>query len=176
MNFTALGLLPLILDLNGVDLHPMQVTAGKANVLYFVASDCPISNSFAHEMARICADYRTKGITCTLVYADASLSDAKAREHALAYGHGDYPKIVDRHHELVNAAGATVTPEAAVVDRAGKVVYLGRIDDSYAALGQPRRPAKNTDLRDALDAIVADRPVARPRTKALGCYISDLLR
>jgi hypothetical protein len=60
-----------------------------------------------------------------------------------------------------------------VVNREGKVVYRGRIDDSIAALGQPRRPVKDADLRDALDAVVSGKPVAKPETKALGCYISD---
>ncbi len=73
----------------------------------------------------------------------------------------------------MKATGVTVTPEAAVVNREGKVVYRGRIDDSIAALGQPRRPVKDADLRDALDAVVAGKSVAKPETKALGCYIGD---
>jgi hypothetical protein len=149
------------------------VDTGKANALFFVTNECPISNSFAHEIARICADYKSKGIGCTLVYVDPALTDDQARRHAQEYGHGDYPKIVDRRHELVKATGVTVTPEAAVIDRAGKVVYRGRIDDSYAALGQPRRPAKNLDLRIALDAVVTGRSVQKPETPALGCYIAD---
>jgi thiol-disulfide isomerase/thioredoxin len=167
-------LLSLILDITGVERHPLRVEAGdKANALFFVTNECPISNSFAHEIARICADYKSKGIDCALVDVDPALTGDQVRQHAQEYGHGDYPKIVDRRHELVRATGVTVTPEAAVIDRAGKVVYRGRIDDSYAALGQPRRPAKNADLRNALDAIVAGRPIETAETKALGCYISD---
>ena len=147
--------------------------AEKATALFFVTNECPISNSFAHEIARICAEYQPKGIGCKLVYVDPGLSDAQARAHAAEYGHGDYPKLVDRKHALVKATGVTITPEVAVVDRAGKVLYRGRIDDSFAVLGQPRRPVKDADLRNALTDIVAGRPVAKPRTKALGCYISD---
>ncbi len=166
-------LLLAIRDVNGVVRDPLHVETGKANVLFFVTNECPISNSFAHEIARICADYRSKGIGCELVYVDPSITDDQARKHAQEYGHGDYPKIVDRHHELVKATGVTITPEAAVVNREGKVIYRGRIDDSYASLGQPRRAAKNADLRNALDALVAGKPVPVPETKALGCYIVD---
>jgi hypothetical protein len=174
MNLIGLALLFLVLDVNGVERHPLRVEAdGKANALFFVTNECPISNSFAHEIARICADYKPKGIGCALVYVDPALSDDQARQHAQDFGHGDYPKIVDRRHELVKATGVTVTPEAAVIDQSGKVVYRGRIDDSYAALGQPRHPAKNADLRDALNAVVAGKPVEKPETRALGCYISD---
>jgi hypothetical protein len=166
-------LLLLVLDVNGVEREPMRVESGKANVLFFVTNECPISNSYAHEIARICADYKSKGVGCALVYVDPAISNEQARQHAQEYGHGDYPRIVDRRHELVKATGVTVTPEAAVINRAGRVVYRGRIDDSYAALGQPRRPARNADLRNALDAVVAGKPVEKPQTHALGCYISD---
>jgi len=173
MNLFHLALLLAIRDVNGVDRQPLRVEVGKANVLFFVFDECPISNAFAREIARICADYKSKGIGCDLVYVDPAISDDQARKHAQEYGHGDYPKIVDRRHELVKATGVTITPEAAVVNREGKVVYRGRIDDSFAALGQPRRPVKDADLRNALDAVVAGKPVEKPETKALGCYIAD---
>jgi hypothetical protein len=168
-----LVLLFLLRDVNGVERHPLRVDAGKANVLFFITNECPISNSFAPEIARICSDYKSKGVACALVYVDPALSDEQARKHAEEYRHGDYPRIVDRQHELVKATGVTITPEAAVIDRAGKVVYRGRIDDSYATLGQPRRPVKEADLRNALNAVVDGRPIAKPQTKALGCYIAD---
>jgi len=173
MNLFTLTLLLAIHDVNGVDRNPLHVDAARANALFFISDECPISNAMAHEIARICADYKGKGIGCDLVYVDPTLTDDKARAHAQEYGHGDYPRIVDRHHELVKATGVSVTPEAAVVDPKGKVVYRGRIDDSFAALGQPRRAVKDADLRNALDAVVAGRPVEKPETKALGCYISD---
>ncbi len=169
----ALALLLTLPDVNGVEHQPLRVDTGKASVLFFITNDCPISNSFAPEIARICADYKSKGVGCTLVYVDPSMSDEQARKHAQEFKHGDYPKIVDRRHQLVKATGVTVTPEAAVINREGEVVYRGRIDDSFAALGQPRRPVKSADLRNALDDVVSGRPVRIRETEALGCYISD---
>ena len=175
MNLFTLALLLAIHDVNGVDRQPLRVDAGQANVLFFISDECPISNSYAREIARICAGYQSKGVGCDLVYVDPAISDDHARQHAQEYGHGDYPKIVDRRHELVKATGVTVTPEAAVINQQGKVVYRGRIDDSFAALGQPRRPVKDADLRNALDAVLAGKPIEKPDTKALGCYISDFV-
>ncbi len=174
MNIFGLVLLLAIRDVNGVDRQPLRVE-GKANALFFISHECPISNAFAREITRICADYKSKGVGCDLVYVDPSISDDQARQHSQEYGHGDYPKIVDRQHELVKATGVTVTPETAVVDRTGKVIDRGRIDDSFAALGQPRRPVKSADLRNALDSLVAGKPVENPETKALGCFISDFV-
>ena len=173
MNLFSLALLLAIHDVNGVERQPLRVDQGKGNALFFVSAECPISNAFAREIARICADYKSKGIACDLVYVDPGMSDDQARKHAQEYGHGDYPKIVDRRRELVKATGVTVTPEVAVVNPEGKVVYRGRIDDSFSALGQPRRPVRDADLRNALDAVVAGSPVEKPETKALGCFISD---
>lgn len=173
MTLSGLLLTLLILDVTGVRQRPLEVTRGKANVLFFITNDCPIANSYAPEIARICASYQSQGINCSLIYVDPSLSDSMASKHAQEYKHGDYPRIVDRNHELVKATGVTITPEVAVINRAGKVVYRGRIDDSYAGLAEPRRPAKSFDLRKALDEVIAGRPVTTPETKALGCYISD---
>src|SRR6202167_1574083 len=175
MNVLALATLPAIHEVNGLDRRPLRVDTSKASVLFFISDECPISNAFAREIARICADYKSKGIGCDLVYLDPGMSDDQARKHAQEYGHGDYPKIVDRRRELVKATGVSITPEAAVVDREGKVVCRGRIDDSFSALGQPRRPVKDADLRNALDAVVAGKPVEKPETKALGCFISDFV-
>ncbi len=152
----------------------LTIPKGHEAVLFFVTNDCPISNAFAPEIARICAEYGPKGAECTLVYVDPSISDETAHAHAKAFGHGPYPKVVDRNHELVRLAGATITPEVAVLNPSDKVLYRGRIDNSFAALGQPRRQATSHDLRDALDAILAGKPAPHPETKALGCYIPDL--
>lgn len=157
--------------------HPaLRVKNGVANALFFITDDCPISNGYAPEISRICSAYHTQGINCTLVYVNPALSDEQVRSHALEFGLAAYPRVVDRNHELVKATKVKNTPEAAVIAKNGRVVYRGRIDDSYAALGQPRREVKNPDLRNALDAIVARRRVTKPETKALGCYISDLAR
>jgi hypothetical protein len=152
----------------------LTVPKGHEAVYFFVTNDCPISNAFAPEIARICAEYGPKGAECELVYVDPTISDETAQAHAKAYGHGSYPKIVDRKHELVKMTGVTITPEVAVVNAAGQVVYRGRIDNSFAALGQQRRTATEHDLRDALDATLAGKPAPHPETKALGCYIPDL--
>jgi predicted ATP-grasp superfamily ATP-dependent carboligase len=64
---SALALLVLILDVNGVQRHPLRVDpSGKANALFFVTNECPISNGYAHEISRICADYKSKGIACIM--------------------------------------------------------------------------------------------------------------
>ena len=80
---------------------------------------------------------------------------------------------IDRNRAVAKHAKVSVTPSVAVVDRKGAVRYRGRIDNAYADLGKPRQHVTSHDLRDALDAIVAGRPVPKPETQSLGCFIVD---
>lgn len=160
-----------IRDIDGVMRAPLKVEKGHAEALFFVTNDCPVSNYYSHEIRRICDEYRQRGVGCALVYTDATLTDDQVRQHAKEYGHGAYPKIVDRAHALVKATGAAVTPTAVLVKPDESIAYRGRIDNFYAALGKPRRVVTEHDLRDALDAVLGGKPVAKPETSPVGCYI-----
>jgi hypothetical protein len=161
-------------DVNGVDRLPLKVEKGHVAAVFFVTHDCPISNYYAHEIRRICDDFAPRGLRCSLVYTDPTLSDQDARKHSQDYGHGDYPKIVDRTHALVAATGATITPQAVLIRDDESIAYRGRIDNSYAALGKPRRVVTERDLRDSLDAVLSGRPAPKPEVSAIGCYIPDI--
>jgi len=141
--------------------------------LVFIASDCPISNGYAPEIQRICRDFARQGVRCTLVYEDHGITPAAVQAHLAEYRYQDIATIVDDSRSLARRAGATVTPEAVVLDTRGEIRYRGRIDNFYAALGKPRQRATTHDLRDAVGAVVTGRKVERPRTEALGCYITQ---
>ena len=147
---------------------------GGLTALFFVTHDCPVANYYAPEIRRICDDYRAKGLSCALVYVDPALTPAAVHNHAAEYRHGDYPKLIDREHRLVKLAGATTTPEVALLGKDGKLVYRGRIDDFYVTWGKARRAVSDATLRRALDAHLAGQPVAVKTTKAVGCFIGDL--
>jgi thiol-disulfide isomerase/thioredoxin len=146
--------------------------AGRVEVLFFVSTDCPISNSFAPEIQRICGEYAAKGVGCSLVYEDIEVDAAAVRKHLADYGYERISTVIDTDRRVARRAGATITPEAVVIDSAGKVLYRGRIDNSWADFGKPRRVVTVHDVRDALDAVLAGKTVTNPETKALGCYIA----
>jgi hypothetical protein len=99
---------------------------------------------------------------------------SRRREHETVAYEGTQA-VRDPQLALAKFTGATVTPEAAVVVNE-KVVYHGRIDDRYVELGVERPSPTTHDLADALIAVLAGKPVARPNTPAVGCFIADLAR
>jgi hypothetical protein len=159
-----------IRSIDGAPLRPLE-PAGVANVILFIATDCPISNGYAPEIQRICGVYAARGIGCTLVYEDPGVSSDAVRKHLDEYRYGRMAAAIDHDGSLAVRVRASITPEAVVVDRRGEVRYRGRIDNFYAALGRPRQAVTVHDLQDALSAIAGGHPVATPHTDAIGCYI-----
>jgi len=142
-------------------------------VLIFISADCPISNRYAPEIKRLHDEFGSKGVRFRLIYPNPLDDEAAISRHLQEYG---YPKIGerDRDHTLVKMAGATITPEAVVLDARQRVVYRGRIDDRFVELGRERPAATRRDLRNALTALTAGRPVSPSHTQAVGCFIADM--
>jgi peroxiredoxin len=144
----------------------------KATVLIFLMPDCPISNAYAPEIKQLCKDYEPKKVAFFVVHADPDVTAQRAKEHAKEYGL-PCPLLRDPTHELVKHTGVKIAPEVAVLAPSGKVIYRGRIDDWYVALGKRRGEPTQRDLRNALDAVLRGAPVATPATKAIGCPLPE---
>lgn len=160
-------------DIKNVARHPLAEAVKskkRAVVLFFVTADCPIANRFAPEINRICKDYEKRGVAFYIVQTDRTLTAKRAAEHAKEYGF-TCPVLLDGKRELVKFCGASVTPQGVVLSPQGKTLYSGRIDDSYAKIGQFRVHPQRRDLRLALDEVLGGKAVSVARTKAIGCYI-----
>jgi hypothetical protein len=155
-------------DLDDVARHPLDPADKSASVLIFYWQDCPVSNSYAPELNHIYTSHTN--FAFYIVQVDPGLTPAAAREHARQFGLR-VPVLLDPQHRLVNLAKATVTPEAFVFGKNGEILYHGRIDDRYPALGQKRAAATTHDLSDALDALTAGKSIRTRETKAIGCLI-----
>jgi hypothetical protein len=142
--------------------------AGHGNAAYvFVATTCPISNRALPEIARVAARFAGR-VGFTLVYPDDS--DEEMRKHRADYG-VTLPATRDPKHELVAAAHAEVTPEAALFHD-GALVWHGRIDDRYADVAHERPAPTTHDLEDAVAALVDGRPLPPPHA-AVGCALGS---
>jgi len=161
-------------DLAGTRVDPLKSSKAKAAVLLFVYSECPISNRYAPVVRRLHDKFSSKGVVFWLIYTDPKETVDGIKKHLEEY---DYPcgALHDPHHELVKMTGVQVTPEAAVYDSSGELAYRGRIDDLYVDFGKKRAAASTHDLKDAIEATLAGEPLAVTRTKAIGCFIADMI-
>ncbi len=140
----------------------------QPSVLLFLMTDCPMANLYAPELKRIINEYSGKGIAFSLVYVDGTITPADVKRHTNEYGLTGQT-LLDTVHSLAKRVGATVSPEAVVLNPAGKVVYCGRIDDRVAAYGKVREEPTRRDLRLTLDLMLKGKAIPNSRTKAIGC-------
>ncbi len=161
---------------DGELVDPFASPAGaKAIVLLFVSVDCPISNRYAPEIQRLHDRFASQDVVFRLIYPNPTESADSIRRHLKEYGQRAQA-LSDPRHELVSAADVKVTPEAAVYDRTGRLVYRGRIDDRYVNPGLQRPQPTRRDLQDALVALLEGKPVLQATTPAVGCFIADFER
>ena len=158
-------------DTDGVVHRQNDWAKSKAVVIFFTTTDCPLSNNYVPEMNRIQKAYADRSVSFYAVQTDTTISDVEVRRHAKDFGFA-FPVLFDPQQMLIRMAGATVTPEVAVLSATGEVLYLGRIDNRIEDFDKRRTVTTEFDLKDVLDSILAGKAVARPRTTAVGCGIN----
>lgn len=159
-------------DLAGHPADPLKLAPGKVVVLVFVRTDCPISNRYAPTIQRLSAAHAAN-VAFWLVYPSKSESAESIRKHELAYGY-KLPALRDPQHRLVKQSLVQITPEAAVFDANGHLVYHGRIDNLYEEIGRARSAPTTHELHDAIAAAISGKTLPATATPGVGCYISDL--
>ncbi len=140
---------------------------GPVTVVVFISTKCPVSNSYNDRMNAIYKDYSQRGVKFVFVNANRGESLQEVERHAR--DHFSFPVYKDVDNVVADRFGATVTPEAFVIDATGTIRYHGSIDDSQVV----QRVQENR-LRNALDAVLEDKPVAAAETKAFGCSIKRI--
>jgi peroxiredoxin len=151
-------------DLDG---QPVAFSAlkGPITVVTFIATQCPVSNSYNQRMIDLYKDYTSKNVKFIFVNANRSEPATEVRDHAKRVG---FPFAVykDPGNVLADRFDAQVTPESFVIDSSGTIRYHGSIDDSMQ-----ESHVRVRRLRAAMDALLAGKPVPSTETKAFGCTI-----
>lgn len=153
-----------------LESDPFEDSGVRGIVLYSCATDCPVANALAPEVSRLQEEYADRGIVWFAIYPDALVTPGKIIAHQAAYGL-TMPAQTDAGLRAARAAGFTATPEVAVFARDGTMIYRGRIDDSWDAIGTRRRAPQSRDLKRALDALVSGEPLEFWSTAPVGCLL-----
>jgi thiol-disulfide isomerase/thioredoxin len=149
-------------------------------VIIFTANHCKTAQAYEGRIIRLVNDYKDKGVAVVaiapndpqaislseLVYSDLSDSFAELKIRAQERGF-NFPYLYDGDSQKVSRAyGPVSTPHVFIFDQGRKLRYAGRIDDSENIAKVTRQ-----DARNALDALLAGKPVPVEKTRTFGCSI-----
>jgi peroxiredoxin len=140
--------------------------------VWFLCNHCPYVKHVRHELAKLAREYMAKGVAVVGISSNDVIShpdDAPAlmaREKA-AIGY-EFPYLFDESQEVAKAYEAACTPDFYVFDRNRTLVYRGQLDSSRPGNNVP---VTGKDLRAALDAVLAGKPVSDDQKPSMGCNI-----
>ena len=167
----AAGEFPVGSKLASIDVTdtgaPVSIKPGaaKATAVIFVSTKCPVSNAYNERMKAVHDEYAGKGIQFAFVNANSNEPADEVAAHAKSNG-WTWKVYKDVDNVLADRVNAQYTPEVFLFDKAGTLIYHGRIDDS-----REEANIKSRDFRAALDAALAGKAVPAADTKAFGCTI-----
>ena len=153
----------------GAESSLEQFAAKKAVVLAFVGCECPVAKLYGPRLARLAKAYEAQGVQ--FLGIDANQQDGVSQIARFAKDAGiDFPILKDVNNVLADQLGVERTTEVVVLDGERAIRYRGRIDDQYN-VGISRTTTTQNDLSAALDELLAGKPISKPTTPAVGCFI-----
>jgi len=152
--------------------------ASKVLVVAFTCNHCPTAQLYETRIQQLAADYRDRGVALVAIepnnpnavrldemgYTDVGDSFEEMKIRA-AYRHFNFPYLYDGDTQKISRAyGPSATPHLFIFDAERKLRYEGRVDNN------PREPLVNVkDARNAIDALLANKPVPVAKTPSVGC-------
>ena len=168
-------------DTEGNEVKLSDVATGKGLVVAFICNHCPYVIHIAPQLAKLARDYQQKGIGFVAInsndilqYPEDDMEHMREEKCLRSY---PFPYLLDEEQSVARAYSAACTPDIYLFDAQQTLVYRGQFDSS-----RPRRissgnydssehQASGTDLRNAMDALMAGKQVASPQVASMGCNI-----
>jgi peroxiredoxin len=162
---------------DGKDYRLADFADAQVLVVIFTCNHCPTAQAYEDRIVQLHADYKDRGVALVAIspndpqavrldelgYTDVSdsLEDMKIRAKDKGF---KFPYLYDGESQKMSAAfGVLATPHVFIFDAERKLRYVGRIDDSDI------HAVRSHDARNAIDALLAGRPVPVERTRVFGC-------
>ena len=140
----------------------------RAVVFVFLGTECPIAQRMLPELERLGQEFRTQGVRFVSIYPNEGETTEGVREQRRCAGITGEAGL-DPRQRLADRWRVTVTPEVVALAADGALIYRGRVNDQYAALGKGKPSPTRHDLREALEAFVVTGRAAGVRTTPVGC-------
>ncbi len=143
-----------------------------AYLIMFICNHCPFVKHVATELARVGNDYGSQNVAIYAINSNDAQShpgdNAEAMKQEIANRGYTFPYLIDEDQTVAKSYRAACTPDFYVFSADRKLVYRGQLDGS-----RPSKdiPVTGSDLRTALDAVLAGSPVGEDQTPSIGCNI-----
>lgn len=149
-----------------------DIKSEKVTVIMFLCNHCPYVHHVNPEIVRLAADYKGRGVSFAAISSNdvdyyPQDSPELMKEVAATLGY-DFPYLYDESQEVAWNYDAACTPEFYVFDANLSLAYRGRLDDSK--LGNDK-PLSGSDLRAAIDFVLAGQSVDKAQYPSGGCGI-----
>jgi len=159
-------------DTNGKTVSLADFKDKPVLLVLFICNHCPYVKHIRAGLAQLGRDYLPKGVAIVGINSNdvANYSDdspAKMKEEVKSAGYL-FPYLYDETQAAAKAYRAACTPDIYLFDKDRKLVYRGQMDDSRPGNGIP---VTGKDLRAALDAALAGKPISPNQKASMGCNI-----
>lgn len=149
-----------------------ELKSSKATVIMFICNHCPFVVHVKDELVKLANDYIPEGISFIAISSNDVIKypqdgPDKMKEFATV-NQFPFPYLYDETQEVARAYSAACTPDFSIFDGDLKCVYRGQLDDSRPSNG---KSVTGKDIREALDNILAGKPVSADQKVSIGCNI-----
>jgi peroxiredoxin len=143
-----------------------------ALLVIFMCNHCPFVKHIADGLAQLARDYMPRGVAVVGINSnDAAAHPQDSPEqmvHEAEQRGYEFPYLYDEGQEVAKAYGAACTPDFFLYDKSRKLVYRGQLDASRPG---NNIPVTGNDLRAALEALLAGKPLPEKQIPSIGCNI-----
>lgn len=159
-------------DTNGEMVSLEDFKGAPALLVLFICNHCPYVKHLRTGLAQLARDYAPRRVAIVAINSNdvANYPDdspAKMKDEVRSAGY-TFPYLYDETQDVAKAYRAACTPDLYLFDKNFKLAYRGQFDDSRPGNGVP---VTGKDLRAALDAVLAGKPVAANQKASMGCNI-----
>ena len=160
-------------SLDGVAWTMAPRPGDRAVVFEFLGTECPIAGRVQPELERLAQELGPRGVRFVAVYPNPGETASGIRNHRAEAGQ-TVEAGLDPGQRLADRFGVTVTPEVVVLASDGRLIYQGRVNDQYGAVGKGRPAPTRHDLAEALREFIDTGEPKAVRTTPVGCRIQRL--
>ena len=159
-------------DTNGKTVSLSDFRTAPGLLVIFMCNHCPYVKHIRAGLAQLARDYLPRGAAIVGINANDVAnhpddSPARMAQEVKSIGYL-FPYLYDESQAVAKAYRAACTPDIFLFDKNRKLVYRGQFDDSRPGNGIP---ITGKDLRAALDAVLAGKPVPADQKASIGCNI-----